>query len=147
MVSLYVTAVGYLVEGGTPSEVYDALKNHGYLSDRALMDAERVLSVIEETSRAFHAKGPPPEGPEAWRDVAGALAQGGYLSDKGLTEGLRRVTRDGQEVPTPPKRLPISRFGASMVGVAVGALAGVWLFGEQDTLSSVTFSLLSVGVG
>jgi len=96
MVSLHITAIGYLISGWAAPEAYENLGTHGYLSDRALSEQEDVISLIEQEGVAFP-KCPAP-GHELWRDVHRALEQAGYLSPKGRTEGGRYLTRDGREV-------------------------------------------------
>jgi hypothetical protein len=95
MVSLTVTAIGYLVGRNSAEDVYEQLKGHGYLSDRAQSDRAAVISLIDETRAAYPDHAPP--GREVWRDVDQALEREGYLSPRGLSEGRRAVTRDGRD--------------------------------------------------
>ncbi len=53
MVSLYVTAICYLVDGKPPEEVYECLESQGYLSLSAQSDRGGVISLIEGTVQAF----------------------------------------------------------------------------------------------
>jgi len=99
MVSLYVTAIGYLVKEGTALQAYEILARHGYLSESALSARENVISLIERKRAAFPQY--PAPGHESWRDVDVALEEAGYLSSKGLTEGRRSFTRYGREVGRP----------------------------------------------
>jgi hypothetical protein len=96
MVSLHITAIGYLVGRHTAAEAYELLKEHEYLSDRGLSERDAVISLIEQKRAAFPAR--PAPGQEGWRDIDQALEQAGYLSPKGLSDGRRSVTRDGREV-------------------------------------------------
>ena len=95
MVSLYVTAIGYLIGGHSAAEVYELLKGQGYLSERGLSERAQLISMIEQVRKAFPTN--PDLGQEPWRDVDAALGRAGYLSPKGLSEGRRFVTRDGSE--------------------------------------------------
>jgi hypothetical protein len=95
MVSLHVTAIGYLVSGRTGPEAYEILETHGYLSDSALSKREKVVSLIDQKRAAPKHFAP---GDELWRYIDVALEQAGYLSPKGLTEGRRGLTRDGHEL-------------------------------------------------
>lgn len=95
MVSLYVTAIGYLIGTNSAAEVYELLQSRGYLSEHALSERAQVISAIEQARAAFPTD--PDMGQEPWRDVDAALGQAGYLSPKGLSEGHRFVTRNGEE--------------------------------------------------
>jgi hypothetical protein len=95
MVSLYITAIGYLVQGTRGAEAYGRLEEHGYLSVRALAEEDRVIALIEKTRTAFPRR--PAPGHESWRDVDVALERAGYLSDKGLRDGRRGLRRDGTD--------------------------------------------------
>lgn len=96
MVSLYTTAIGYLIGRKPADEVYECLSGHGYLSLRAQEDRGGVISLIERTRLAFPRD--PAPGAESWRDVQHALEEARFLSVEGLSEGMRSMTRDGKEV-------------------------------------------------
>jgi hypothetical protein len=96
VVTRYITAIGHLVRGRTAPDAYEALKGPGYLSGSALDDPAGVISLIAQVQTAF--PDPPPPGRELWRDIDAALERAGYLGPKGLTEGRRAVTRDGEEL-------------------------------------------------
>jgi hypothetical protein len=92
MVSLLVTAIGYrLMHAHDAADAYRRLARVGFLSTRALLNRQAVVSLIEEADANYPAD--QPIGNEPWRHVDAALEHARYLSWIGLTLGRRYVHR------------------------------------------------------
>ena len=91
MVSLYVTALGYLIKGKSAVETYECLSAEGYLREGA--DRPSVIALIGQalqTRLDF--------GDEYWRVVQGELQKAELLSQRGTLASLQLVTRAGERV-------------------------------------------------
>jgi len=91
VVSLYITALGYLVYGRL-SEAYDNLREAGYLRDDA--DRRSVTTLIEiALAERFDSIGD-----EYWWHIQDHLVRGQVLSATGIAATKRYVTRGGSPV-------------------------------------------------